>query len=201
MQNELSSNVAVSESLQRLSAKLHALLHSMAGEDPSDAHKDGELGSSEETESLLDRLLDNREDWAMERESEISRLEKENEELRKMLGIDKSTVEEKGWLEEEARELATTRYIPMRSHSPRSPSTHPLPRGSPSITPFVNLPGMNAPPGPQQRPMDPGTGLRIAQGRRPAMFGQRWRGGGPPLWEGASHAIQATTERPWQAQV
>ena len=39
---------------------------------------------------------DERDDWALERECEISRLEKENEELRRVLGIDASSLEANG---------------------------------------------------------------------------------------------------------
>lgn len=42
-----------------------------------------------------------REDWALERESEINRLEKENEELRKLLKIDSSGAASVGASEEE----------------------------------------------------------------------------------------------------
>lgn len=198
MQSDLSSNVNVATSLQRLAANLHALLHSMAGEDPSSAHREGEPINVEEGEQLLDRLLDNREDWAMEREAEITRLEQENEELRKLLGIDKESAKEKGWLEDEARELLFSRYVPIdssRSSSPTQGSSRP----SPSASPFVSLPGNGGPQG-QQRPQDPMGGMRLAQGRRPAMFGQRGRGGGPVGWEGGGH-VPAMPERPWQAPV
>jgi len=46
----------------------------------------------------LDQQTDSqiRDDWALERETEISRLEKENEELRKLLAIDPASLSEKG---------------------------------------------------------------------------------------------------------
>ena len=39
---------------------------------------------------------DDREDWALEREREINRLERENEELRKILGIDNENARKLG---------------------------------------------------------------------------------------------------------
>ena len=201
MQQDLSSNLAIANSLQRLTESLHGLLHSMAGEDPAESHRDNEPMKLEESEELLDRLLDNREDWAMERESEIARLEHENEELRKQLGIDKASIEARGWLEDEARELANSRYVPIHSPRASSPGGQGSSRPSPSVSPFVNLPSAGGgPPGQQRPPADPMAGMRAAQGRRPAMFGQRGRGGGPSMWEGGSHQV-AAPERPWQAQV
>ncbi|KAI0094486.1 hypothetical protein BDY19DRAFT_912976 [Irpex rosettiformis] len=199
LQSDLSTNVNVATSLQRLSENLHALLHSMAGEDPASAHKDGEPINLDESEQLLDRLLDNREDWAMEREAEIARLEQENEELRKLLGIDQASAEEKGWLEDEARELTLPRYIPINSSRLSSP-TQGASRPSPSGSPFVSLPG-NSGPSNQQRPQDSMSGMRLTQVRRPAMFGQRGRGGGPVGWEGGGGHTPAAPERPWQAPV
>lgn len=195
MQADLTSNTAVATSLQRLSENLHALLHSMAGEDPADTHKDGKLRTPEEEQELLEQLLDNREDWAMEREAEITRLEQENEELRKVLGIDCVNVEAKGWLEDEARELAMSQYVPI-IRQPREPSPQQEERPAPGISPFINI--TSGPPG-GQRSMQEVPGMRMTQGRRPAMFGQRGRGGGPALWEGAAHQ-PPPQERSWQAQ-
>ncbi|THH26310.1 hypothetical protein EUX98_g7875, partial [Antrodiella citrinella] len=65
--------------------------------------------SIESTLTLLDDLLSDQEDWAHERESEIARLERENDELRRVLGIDGATAERNGWLEEEARDLLVSR--------------------------------------------------------------------------------------------
>ncbi len=206
MQEDLSNNTTIADSLQRLSESLHALLHSMAGEEPPNHQNEG----VEEAERLLDSLLDNREDWATERESEIARLEQENEQLREMLGIDKATAKTQGWLEDEARELTYTPYVPttMPQPSPHSTESSPGGQGSgrPTTSPFVNIPsftvpsGMSVNLGPPPRAPDSMPGMRGTQGRRPAMFGQRGRGGGPSLWEAAGHA-PAVPERPWQAQV
>lgn len=138
MQADLNNNAAVAQSLQRLSKNLRALIQSMHGEDSpesSDSHfdlendfeptEDPRLHPPEppksEEEQLLD-LLDHRDDWAIERESEIARLEKENEELRKMLGIDNASAEANGWLEEEARELTfALRRVPIHHPHPQPP--------------------------------------------------------------------------------
>ncbi|THG96946.1 hypothetical protein EW026_g4971 [Hermanssonia centrifuga] len=136
MQEDLSNNTTIADSLQRLSESLHALLHSMAGEEPPNHQNEG----VEEAERLLDSLLDNREDWATERESEIARLEQENEQLREMLGIDKATAKTQGWLEDEARELTYTPYVPttMPQPSPHSTESSPGGQGSgrPTTSPF-----------------------------------------------------------------
>lgn len=201
MQTDLTSSTAVAASLQRLSENLHSLLHSMAGEEPSEAHKDSPARSADEELALLDRLLDNREDWAMERESEIARLEAENEELRRLLGIDRAHVAARGWLEDEARELAASRYVPIvQQHREPSPGAQGDLRAAAGMSPFINI-TTGAPPQGQQRPVDQmQPGMRMTQGRRPGMFGQRGRGGGPALWEGAAHP-PPIQERPWQAQV
>ena len=198
MQADLTSNTAIASSLQRLSEKLHALLHSLAGEEPAEAHKDGQARTPEEEQELLDRLLESRDDWALERETEIERLEKENEELRKLLGIDRATIEAKGWLEDEERELMLSRYVPIiPQRDPAGTHTPSEDRQAQGMSPFVNI---NVVPPSGQRPMDQMPGMRGTQGRRPAMFGQRGRGGGPGLWEGAAHP-PPVQERPWQAQV
>lgn len=190
MQSDLSSNTAIAASLQRLSEKLHTLLHSIAGEDPPESHADGEKPPDQD--DLL-RLLDGHEDWALERESEIARLERENEELRKLLGIDRGNVEAKGWLEDEARELAQSVYVPIPRTEPQG--AQPPLGPNPSVSPFLSLQNVGMPQPP--RPIEPGPmNMRMIQGRRPATFGQRGRGGGPGGgWEGVMHPP------PWQAQV
>jgi len=47
-------------------------------------------------EALDPDVLDERDDWALERECEIARLEEENEMLRRQLGIDESSLQENG---------------------------------------------------------------------------------------------------------
>ena len=114
---DLTSNTNTSQAFQRLSKNLRALLRSMAGEDPEDQgvisnfpnqnEDSAETTESEQDFQVLLQALDEegaggyagtegREDWALERECEIARLEKENEELRRLLGIDPPSLEENG---------------------------------------------------------------------------------------------------------
>jgi hypothetical protein len=70
---ELVTSTAVSRSLARLSHSLRQLMRSLGGED-----RDGEpSGEGEEPDA----------EWALNRECELARLEKENENLRRMLGL------------------------------------------------------------------------------------------------------------------
>ncbi|KAI0660548.1 hypothetical protein C8Q70DRAFT_932825 [Cubamyces menziesii] len=141
-QTDLSNNDATTLSLYRLAHNLRALLQSLNGESsetPQHAHpgtqnpaEDSEH-PAESTEDLvqpsttpparesseaptLDALLDTRDDWALSREAEIARLERENEELRRALGIDRASAEANGWLEDEARELTFRRQIPVHPY-------------------------------------------------------------------------------------
>ncbi|KAI1794021.1 hypothetical protein LXA43DRAFT_971651 [Ganoderma leucocontextum] len=130
--NDFSTNASATHSLHRLARSLRALLHSMNGDSPQDSPQqdsppqdshehdpDPVLPSSLPTPDELYALLTSREDWAIERESEISRLESENEHLRHMLGIDRAAAEANGWLDDEARELTFRRPAPSyRSGSP-----------------------------------------------------------------------------------
>jgi len=71
----------------------------MTGEEPEmsdDSAEDSPLDITALIQSLDQPDSEIRDDWALERETEISRLEKENEELRKMLGIDSASLSEKG---------------------------------------------------------------------------------------------------------
>lgn len=107
--NDLALTTNTSQALHRLSKNLRALLRNMAGE-PDDqdlpSNSQPEDAESENTniepdfKALIQALnldvLDERDDWALERECEIARLEEENEELRRQLGIDESSLEENG---------------------------------------------------------------------------------------------------------
>ena len=92
----LSSSSA--ESLARLSHLIRMTLRSLAGEDPEADEPERSGGNDERGER--DEIPDEQrreggyagsppplEDWALEREIEITRLEKENEELRRLLTI------------------------------------------------------------------------------------------------------------------
>jgi hypothetical protein len=67
---DLATSTAVSQSLARLSHSLRHSLRSLGGEDAD--------GDEEPSEGAI---------WALEREAELARLEKENEMLRRMLGV------------------------------------------------------------------------------------------------------------------
>ncbi|KAK1233078.1 hypothetical protein PQX77_003805, partial [Marasmius sp. AFHP31] len=102
----------MSKSIYRLLITLRNLLASMSGEenpDPPETDDSGyvdpaELASLlEAVESRISGEDDNgypeigaSSDWPVEREYEISRLERENNELRKMLGIDQETISSAG---------------------------------------------------------------------------------------------------------
>ena len=123
-----------SQSLRRLCTNFRNLLKSMAGEDPQqllqlpDDPFDNvslECGFEEIIQKLKDEGTavyigeDVREDWALEREVEISRLEKENEELRRMLGIDPHSMEAKGVILDQAEvaRIGSPRLGKMRRRS------------------------------------------------------------------------------------
>lgn len=191
--SELSNNVIVSTSLHRLSHSLKCLLRSLSGEDP-DSFGDEDDRPLEELASLLED--DSREDWAVEREAEISRLEKENEELRKTLGIDPETSERMGWCNEEpdyrpvlpALKASMANSHPHETWGQRSP---------PQMQPFGAgpVPG-NASPVPQQtiplqRTIDFQPGMRTAGTlRRPSIMRGR---GSAPYWGPSPPA----TDRSW----
>ena len=103
----LITNTILSESLQRLAFYLRGLLKSMVGENSENFDTDWSgFGSAnvEELYTLLEALdersgymgVEGNQDWALERECEISRLEKENEELRELLGIDDANMAARG---------------------------------------------------------------------------------------------------------
>ncbi|KAI0639885.1 hypothetical protein C8Q77DRAFT_1268309 [Trametes polyzona] len=153
-QTDLSHNTTATLSLHRLAHNLHALLQSMNGE-PSERPPDSlssqdpassapnalEASTSTSTPAPApppapeapDALPDAPDDWALAREVEIARLERENEELRRALGIDRASAEANGWLADEARELTFRRHIPTPypSGGLRSGSPGQMPFGGP----------------------------------------------------------------------
>ncbi|KAF7307316.1 hypothetical protein MIND_00525600 [Mycena indigotica] len=114
LSHDLASSSEITHSVQRIAHLLRATLQVMAGEDPDPEleYEAGEYIDPNELLSLVD-ALDNPEDWAVEREAEISRLEQENAALRRMLGIDPETLEANGVSVEVDREPA--RYALMLS--------------------------------------------------------------------------------------
>ncbi|TFK94977.1 hypothetical protein K466DRAFT_593075 [Polyporus arcularius HHB13444] len=249
VQNNFVNNADATESLYRLAQHLRSLMHTMNGEDPASQPPQSHDSSSPHdphdpspssaypsvpTAEELNTLLSSREDWAVEREAEIARLEHENEELRRMLGIDRASAEANGWLEDEARELTFRRHFTTAPYRASSPGQLGIARaGIPSFETASHMvggntgpgmgmgmgpapgPGSGPVPGAGMMPPPPGQGagggapvgmpggsmiqpgMRGMQGRRPAMFGGRGRGNGPPMWDGMN---QYTQDRPWQMQ-
>lgn len=226
--NDLATETQTVMSLHRLAQSLRALYRSMTGEDPNSADENPEEDTEVDIQSLIDTLSENappnfREDWALERESEIARLEKENEELRRMLGIDPASLAEKGVTldldREESGRSSTSRMDParMRSESTSSGSRFSawnfdneqqqervawggwesnIPQPQPQQAPSGNGP-------PLQRAMDIPNGMRIQQPRRPPMF-TRNVVPAPPVSVGpnrnippSSWAQQSVLDRTW----
>lgn len=134
--SDLTANSNMSHSLQRLCHYLRGLLKTMAGEnaDSSEPDYDGppspfDASDLEELTTLLEKLdhlgdesasgASGRQDWAVERESEISRLEKENDELRRVLGIDEANMTACG-VTVDAEQIASSRQSTLLSQSRRA---------------------------------------------------------------------------------
>lgn len=134
----------MTESLQRISRYLRDLLLAMAGEDvdPDSVDREGFVDPAE-LSAMIDALagpsqsneqdkdkdshypqLQVRADWALERECEITRLEKENEELRKILGIDPESIAASGMdMEAEIQRMDRGRH-PLLKDRRREGSGH-----------------------------------------------------------------------------
>ncbi|TFK52260.1 hypothetical protein OE88DRAFT_1657416 [Heliocybe sulcata] len=98
LEQELATSTAFSEALSRISNLLRLTMRQMNGEDaslmPPDYERDritgGELhhpmldGEPDEEPASLEQAVA---DWALDREAELARLEKENEELRRLAGL------------------------------------------------------------------------------------------------------------------
>ncbi|KAH7886168.1 hypothetical protein F5I97DRAFT_1878060 [Phlebopus sp. FC_14] len=193
---DLAAETQTAICLQRLAQNLCALHRSLAGEDP-EAVRDTADDATFDVQSLIQSLDDEMaagvgDDWALERECEITRLEKENEELRKMLEIDSATLDEKGITldldREESGRFSTFRSDASRKRSGSTSSgprfaawnfeetqrdgwnnweTHPPPQTHPQQSQFQQQVA-NGPP--LQRAMDLQPGMRMQQLRRPPMF-------------------------------
>ncbi|KAG6854142.1 hypothetical protein C0991_010053 [Blastosporella zonata] len=133
--------------LHRLSHHLRGLMRSLAGEppDPKDPLYDehdmdlypespaegDEPVSLSELEALLNALNvegeEERPDWALERETEISRLEEENKLLRRMLGIDEESMAEKGVVLDPVRDDPSrfAKLVPKRIQEGGDPRMRP----------------------------------------------------------------------------
>ena len=192
----------------------------------------------EELHTLLEALdersgylgVEGNQDWALERECEILRLGKENEELRRLLGIDEANMAAQGVTLDQNR-VESGRYSTfLSSSSRRRPSgdnysqrssywdsnSQPLQQQQQQ----QQQPPQPAPAAPSQRTMELQPGMRAGpQGRRAGMFGAgHQRGGflggvsrgmgiggvgtpGSPSWNNPGPSPAApTTERLWQPQ-
>ncbi|KAF8079101.1 hypothetical protein FPV67DRAFT_1467513 [Lyophyllum atratum] len=240
LSSDLVSSTEMSQAIQRLSHHLRGLLRSMAGEnfDPSDPIYDGstnpddeprgfvELGELEHLLEALDQKgtfgyfgTEGRADWALEREYEIARLERENEELRRLLGIDEDSAAASG-VNEDLERVDSGRYSTFLSSSLRR-STGGTEGFSPQPMYWDNQQQQQppqqqqqlyppAPPtAPLQRALDLQQGMRMGtqgQGRRAGIFGAGR--GGPrrgglsgiavPGWQPAPPA--PLVDRPWPGQ-
>jgi hypothetical protein len=232
----MSTSLALS--LQRLTHHLRALLHSVAGEEPS-ADTDSETDPDSRMTSMavdvaeLTALVDKLDaesgetstepgDWATERESEIVRLEKENEDLRILLGIDAKSIAASGMNVDEERMSALLATSSRRRNSSVSVSGFGHDGWGakfPQLTPVYLVAGdgighANVAQPQQGAPLQRAVELR-APGRRPGMFVASMpprsglalgRGGGPmpgplSLW-GNHPSVPAPplSDRSWQSQ-
>ncbi|KAJ7665364.1 hypothetical protein DFH06DRAFT_1187127 [Mycena polygramma] len=233
LSQDLASGTDIARALQRVSHLLRGMLRSMAGEDtdlpnPDDYDgSDGSLGfvDPSDLQALINALdetgqpgytgTDGREDWAFERECEIARLEQENAELRRLLGIDPESLAASGVNIDLEREPG--RYASILSSRRRSVSGH-VHQGSgdgPRMSYWETNGNQQQQQqyqqqgAPLQRAMDLQPGMRAGQGsRRPGMFGAGrgmipgGLGPAPPgtnsLWSNQAPPSQGP-ERPWQS--
>ncbi|KAI6047982.1 hypothetical protein EDC04DRAFT_2620827 [Pisolithus marmoratus] len=213
----LASETQTAHSLQRLAVALRALYRTLIGEapetsdsEPLDLHALSQALSEESAPPII------QDDWALERETEISRLQQENEELRKMLGIDPSSLQEKGIvldMEREGGEIGRY-YAALRSDVPRRRNESMSPGGSRfSAWGFEESSRETAPwqgwdintTGPQQQqqshsqspqqhqagntpPLQLQPGIRMQPPRRPPMFA-RTAAPAPPVSVGPNRNI------------
>ncbi|EJD03541.1 uncharacterized protein FOMMEDRAFT_82134 [Fomitiporia mediterranea MF3/22] len=191
MNSELSNSTQTNASLQRLAQSLRLLLRSLAGEDTESAEssKEGDERPLEELAELIED--DERQDWAVEREAEIARLEKENDELRRMLGIDSENAQRMGWGDEspDHRPILHILKATMANASPQEGWGQ---RSPPQMQPFNAgpVPGNAAPVSqqtiPLQRTIEFQPGMRAAGTlRRPSMLRGR---GSAPFWNQSAPA-------------
>ena len=125
---EFGDPAATTMPLFHLSHNLRALIRTMAGRAEPDSPRQEEASKEEakadgsppedpqdtESDEALLALIEDH-DWTVDRETEIQRLEVENERLRKMLGIDEASAREHGLLADEERER--DRYLSSGSSS------------------------------------------------------------------------------------
>ncbi|KAF8347074.1 hypothetical protein F5887DRAFT_959167 [Amanita rubescens] len=241
--SDMTYSLQTVESLHRIAFLLRGLLRSLTGEDANQSdsiYPDSEHYTTSghdmhlihghdasalpavdlmELENLIDKLGD---DWTLQREIEIMRLERENEELRKMMKIDARSMADSGVtvdLEAGSNFTGAGRRSTQRNPSIGSPA------GSDAAVKLLWIEG-----GQQQLGLGQGTqrmtdlqpGMRMgSQVRRPGIIGAGQRGlfvsgglasttgpppstgaAGPNLWSNppaVSPAPPLVVERPWPA--
>lgn len=188
----LLSNSNVARSLYRLTKHLRGLLKTMAGEDfdsfqTADLEYDGFTVSEQDIQELYNLVeaaidqnsgyaeLEGRHDWATEREYEIARLENENEDLRRMLGIDETSLSEHGITLDISHTDSGRNSTFLSSAARRNANSESY--GS-RLGYWENSHGGQPPTPPPQRPVDLQPGMRVGpQARRSGIFGGQQRGG------------------------
>lgn len=211
----LLANTNTAQSLYRLTRHLRGLLKTMAGEE-FDSLQNPDLEYDEYTvsehdiqelyncvEAAIDQNggypgLEGRLDWATERECEIARLEKENEDLRRMLGIDEASLSEHG-INLDTSYANSGRYSTLLSSAARQNAS-----GEPcsSRLGYWESSGQS-PTGSPQRPIDVQPGMRVGpQARQSGIFGGQQRGGFlGGSGRGVSLAVGSGTAPVWNNQI
>ncbi|KAG6874547.1 hypothetical protein C0992_007562 [Termitomyces sp. T32_za158] len=223
MSSDLLSSTETSQVLSRLSHHLRNLLRSMAGEpQDDDAHT-----TAADLLHALDTLDPDAPptDWALDRESEITRLEHENAQLRRLLAIDETSLAESGITLDPIRDdpARFARLVPKRvadAGDPRRPGfwdDPPAPPPPPAAhtqqmqmqqeQPIPIAQGYLQPPGASagtgagaalQRALDLQPGMRMGargQGRRSGIIG---RGAGGGAGGGARRGVGGVPMDGWQ---
>ncbi|KAG6867311.1 hypothetical protein C0993_004600 [Termitomyces sp. T159_Od127] len=194
MSSDLLSSTETAQVLCRLSQHLHGLVRTMAGEAPDDAPV---------SPADLLRLLDSDDapapDWALERETEIARLEHENAELRRLLHIDEESLAASGVVLDPVRDdpARFARIVPKRAMDGGDPRVRPgfwddPPPPPPPVQEMPVAQGYLQGPGPGlgagaalQRALDLQPGMRTrGQGRRSGIIGRGVRRGGLGAMDG-----------------
>ncbi|KAF8628270.1 hypothetical protein AX15_004038 [Amanita polypyramis BW_CC] len=191
---DITSSIQTAQSLHRITFLLRSLLKCLSGEDssqsdslyPDSEHYPHSLEASAlpsvdltELELLVEKIGD---DWASQRETEIARLERENEELRKMLKVDPQTMADSGVpFDLEQSDTGRTSIFGRRPTQQRQPSLGSFtPSGDSGMKLLWGEGGGQQQQGsgqgnlpPQSMPdFQPGPGTRMgSQVRRPGIIG------------------------------
>ena len=157
-------------------------------QNPSASSQSQRIVNVEELEKLLGVLEklqsypglgEGRQDWAVERECEISRLEKENEELRKVLGIDEANMNACGVVLDPSRDIprpASSMTVGMSMRKGMVvdgfTSQQQQQQRQDSASSYWGVNAQQQQQQQQQRGMELQPGMRNGpQGRRPGIFG------------------------------